>query len=74
MDDLSLRLLKLVSNPNATLDQLTEGMEALDRQIDADNRARRHQEQEAQRAEVQGASIAELRKLAQRNLEKIYRK
>jgi hypothetical protein len=74
MDDLSLRLLKLVSNPNATMDQLTAGMEALTRQIDADNRARRHQQQEAQRVEVQGASIAELRKLAQRNLEKIYRK
>jgi hypothetical protein len=74
MDDLSLRLLKLVSNPNATMDQLTEGMEALTRQIDAENRTRRHQQQEAHRSKVAGASGDELRKLAQRNLEKIYRK
>ena len=41
MDDLSLRLLKLASDPNASMEDLIAGMESLTAAIDADNRRQR---------------------------------
>lgn len=40
MDKISRQLLKLAVDPNATMDQLLDGIKLLEQSIDADNRRR----------------------------------
>ena len=73
MDDLSNRLLKLVSDPNASMEDLITGMNQLTRAIDKENRQHRRQQNIQHRAQVQAASDADLRRLANANLAKKYK-
>jgi len=71
MDELSERLLKLATDPNASMEDLITGMNALSARIDAENRAHRRQQAQAHHATVQAATGDDLRKLASQNLARL---
>ena len=72
MDALSTRLLALVMDPNATMEQMLAGMEALNAALDADNVRMRRINTQTRRSQIANASGADLRKLAQANLARKY--
>ena len=74
MDKLTERLLKLATDPNASMEDLISGMDALSARIDAENREHRRQQAAAHRAQVQAATGDELRRLANQNLQKLRRR
>lgn len=74
MDQLTERLLKLATDPNASMEELIQGMDLLSARIDAENRAHRRQQAQAHRSRVQAASGDELRRLASQNLARLRKK
>lgn len=74
MDKLTERLLNLAVDPNASMEDLIAGMDALSARIDAENRQRRRQQAQAHRAQVQAATGDDLRRLASQNLARLRKK
>lgn len=74
MDKLTERLLNLAVDPNASMEDLIAGMDALSARIDAENRQHRRQQAQAHRATVQAATGDDLRRLASQNLARLRKK
>ena len=74
MDKLTERLLNLAVDPNASMEDLIAGMDALSARIDAENRQYRRQQAQAHRAQVQAVTGDDLRRLASQNLARLRKK